>query len=210
MYTYTANNPLRYIDPSGHCFTEGLKKMCDDLAGMHKRAWKAIGDQAQKEWDYLVNVHSSPESAIDYWSMGTLTEIKDYIRVSNENPMSTEQWVRAAFIFSAITPTSKSIKITISPFANDWQTKGFHFMIDGVELAMKPGDKGGIVFKKVFSSTTDKAANSAIKKANELLHSQDAVKLFLDRATAGRDYLKQFGTDAATSKSGEMHFLIET
>ncbi|MFC5405723.1 hypothetical protein [Cohnella soli] len=71
---------------------------------------------------------------------------------------------------------------------------------------MKPGNNGSIVFKKVFSSTSDKEANEAIKRANELLKNPDAVQLFLDRATAGRDYLKQFGTEAATAKSGEMHF----
>lgn len=123
--------------------------------------------------------------------------------------MSTEQWVRAAFIFVSVSPGGKGTKLTISPFANDWQTKGFHFMIDGIELSMKPGNNGSIVFQKVFSSTSDKSADAAIKKANGLLNNQDAIKLFFDRATAGRDYLKQFGTSVADSKSGELHFLVE-
>lgn len=45
LYTYTDNNPLRYIDPSGHCFTDWLGK------GVCKKAWNATKEfVSDVEW----------------------------------------------------------------------------------------------------------------------------------------------------------------
>jgi hypothetical protein len=97
----------------------------------------------------------------------------------------------------------------ISEFANDWISKGFHIKIDGIELSMKPGNNGSIVFKKVFSSTPSRAAQKAIDKAYALLKDPSVRADFLNTAIKGRDYLKTFGTKAATSKSGELNFLVK-
>ncbi|OMG45289.1 hypothetical protein BK140_33100 [Paenibacillus macerans] len=49
LYTYTANNPLRYTDPSGHCFTEWLgKSYC-------KKAWNATKDFAVDTYNKAIN-----------------------------------------------------------------------------------------------------------------------------------------------------------
>ncbi|MGO4185412.1 RHS repeat-associated core domain-containing protein [Paenibacillus sp. TAF43_2] len=49
LYVYTANNPLRYIDPSGHCFTEKLgKKYC-------KAAWIITKVAVSDAWDSSKN-----------------------------------------------------------------------------------------------------------------------------------------------------------
>ncbi|MFC3789839.1 polymorphic toxin-type HINT domain-containing protein [Paenibacillus sp. GCM10012307] len=106
LYTYTANNPLRYIDPSGHCFTEWLgKKYC-------KAAWESVKEQAKIEWEFLKQAHSSYYAAADYWSMGTLSELNEYYRISKENPYSLEQFLAAGMIFIEVTPQGKVGKLT--------------------------------------------------------------------------------------------------
>ncbi|WP_127531736.1 RHS repeat-associated core domain-containing protein [Paenibacillus kobensis] len=48
LYTYTANNPLIYSDPSGHCFTSWLgKKYCE-------AAWEGTKDAAKAAADAVV------------------------------------------------------------------------------------------------------------------------------------------------------------
>ena len=40
-----------------------------------------------------------------------------------------------------------------SIIADDWVVKGFHTQIDGIELALRPGHRAGmIVIRSVFSS----------------------------------------------------------
>lgn len=42
-----------------------------------------------------------------------------------------------------------------SPIYDDWVLKGFHVHVDGVELAIRPGHRGGMIaFKRVFRSDT--------------------------------------------------------
>lgn len=57
----------------------------------------------------------------------------------------------------------------LSPPAPDTASKGVHFTIDGVELAARPGNGGSVVFRPVFSSTSDSTANAAIRQANNAL-----------------------------------------
>ena len=102
-----------------------------------------------------------------------------------------------------------NINYKISEFANDWQTKGFHLKIDGVEIAMRPGQNGTIVFKQVFSSTSSRTAQQSINKAYQLLQDPVVRQQFYERAINARDYLAKFGTDAATSKAREINFLIK-
>ncbi|WP_289356241.1 polymorphic toxin-type HINT domain-containing protein [Paenibacillus sp. S-12] len=60
------------------------------------------------EWNTFVSdmkkIHSSWYSAADYWTMGSVSQINDYIKVSKEKPMSLEQWLKAAELFMEITP----------------------------------------------------------------------------------------------------------
>ncbi|WP_168735497.1 RHS repeat protein [Cohnella fermenti] len=112
LYTYTANNPLRYTDPSGHCFTEWLgKKYCEAALDSVKdsiiNSWDNVSGYTQSQWNELVKIHSSWGSAVDYWTFGKVSEIKDYIEVSKEKPMSVEQWAMAGFLFSELSPQGK-------------------------------------------------------------------------------------------------------
>jgi len=52
-----------------------------------------------------------------------------------------------------------------SVVADDWVVKGCHIHVNGVELAVRPDHHGGIVFRKVFSSTPDDAFDRAVRIA---------------------------------------------
>ncbi len=59
-----------------------------------------------------------------------------------------------------------------SVVAADWITKGCHLHIAGVEIGMKPDHRGGIVFKRVFTTDDMAEIRQAIAVANELLRDQ--------------------------------------
>jgi RHS repeat-associated protein len=106
LYTYTANNPLRYTDPSGHCFTDWLGR------GGCEKAWNFIKQDAINSWAQAKDIHSSWDTAVDYWSLGLLTETQEYYRVSQEKPMSLEQWGRAALLFAQFTPAKAGVIVS--------------------------------------------------------------------------------------------------
>jgi len=57
----------------------------------------------------------------------------------------------------------------ISAVAPDWATKGAHIHIDGIELAVRPSQGGGIVFTSVFSGQRAQAVDAAIGIATRAL-----------------------------------------
>ncbi len=57
----------------------------------------------------------------------------------------------------------------VSPISDDWVDKGCHIHIDGIELAVRPDQFGQVVFRKVFSSTTDADFDVASRIAVALL-----------------------------------------
>lgn len=62
--------------------------------------------------------------------------------------------------------------VRISPIAEDWVDKGCHIHVDSIELAVHPDHLGGVVFRKVFSSTSDDEFDIASRIATAML--QDA------------------------------------
>lgn len=97
----------------------------------------------------------------------------------------------------------------VSKVAPDWSTKGFHVHVDGVELAVRPGNGGTIVLKKVFSSTPDSAFNSAAKKMQQAIGDAGVRSRLHRDAVRARDYLKGLGDPQSIAKSGELTFLIK-
>lgn len=96
----------------------------------------------------------------------------------------------------------------VSKIAPDWATKGFHVHVDGVELALRPGQGGSIVLKPVFHSTPTSVFIAAAGKMRSEL-SDLAVRQYLYReASRARDYLRSLGAEPATAKAGELNFLI--
>jgi hypothetical protein len=96
----------------------------------------------------------------------------------------------------------------VSKIAPDWATKGFHVHVDGVELALRPGQGGSIVIKPVFSSTPTSAFNAAAGKMHNDLGDLAARQHLYREAMRARDYLRLLGNEQATAKAGELSFLI--
>jgi hypothetical protein len=96
----------------------------------------------------------------------------------------------------------------VSKIAPDWIIKGFHVHVDGIELALRPGHGGTIVIKPVFSSTPPQVFLTAAGKMRIELNDLFVRQHLHREALRARDYLRSWGTDQATAKSGELNFLI--
>jgi len=57
----------------------------------------------------------------------------------------------------------------VSAVSEDWVDKGCHIHINQIELAVRPDHSGGLIFRKVFSSTTDADFDVASKLALGLM-----------------------------------------
>jgi RHS repeat-associated protein len=98
----------------------------------------------------------------------------------------------------------------ISPVAGDWATKGAHISVDGVELAVRPGAGGTIVFKPVFSSTKAGALRSAIREAENALQNDPQFQQALLRSSRmAVEYLGKSESALARARSGEVQFLVK-
>ncbi|WP_100090594.1 RHS repeat domain-containing protein [Snodgrassella alvi] len=69
--------------------------------------------------------------------------------------------------FTWIDPLGLHVSHGIDVLADDWATKGAHAHIDKMEIAIKPGKNGEIIYKPVFSNTN--AESIAWKKATNKL-----------------------------------------
>ncbi len=98
-----------------------------------------------------------------------------------------------------------------STVAPDWVTKGCHIHVNGVELAVHPDHKGGVVFKRVFSSSKTKAISAAMKAA---------IRRCLTNAAVRKQWVKHIDDamlamvsetgglrELALGRLAEMHFL---
>src|SRR6185503_19545535 len=82
-----------------------------------------------------------------------------------------------------------------SVVADDWITKGFHLTIDGVELAVRPDHLGGVVFRRVFASTSPDMMRDAIRAAvRDCLEDEDVRSQWINRINSAMLHL-----DANTS-----------
>jgi hypothetical protein len=99
--------------------------------------------------------------------------------------------------------------ISISKVAPDWATKGAHIHVGGVELAVRPGAEGAVVFKPVFSGTSAIAASRAIAQANAALDDPTFRDQLFRDVVRGRDYLGSQVSAQARAKSGELNFLAK-
>jgi hypothetical protein len=88
------------------------------------------------------------------------------------------------------------VKQGIHGVAPDYETKGLHGTFDGIELSIKPGQNGNIVYKNVFSKDVDisKAVSSAdqyfsnTKNLEKALHNLEGAKDYYDKLGKGREW----------------------
>jgi hypothetical protein len=93
-----------------------------------------------------------------------------------------------------------------STVTDDWVVKG-HIHVDGVELAIRPTHSvdylEGIVFKKVFRSTSNEAFQAAVKKAREECLTDAAVRLRWRRALVHAImFVRSFSGEPADKANG--------
>ena len=100
--------------------------------------------------------------------------------------------------------------LRLSPPAPDTASKGVHFTIDGVELAARPGNGGSVVFRPVFSSTSDSAASGAIRQADSALATDAQIQSrLLANAERSLEFLQgNSNLPGATGRQTEVNLLI--
>lgn len=84
-----------------------------------------------------------------------------------------------------------------STVTDDWVVKGCHIHVDGVELAVRPTHSvshlDGIIFKKVFQSTSGSAFAAAEKKARDVCLADATVRMQWRRSLEhAREYMRSF------------------
>jgi hypothetical protein len=99
----------------------------------------------------------------------------------------------------------------ISPISEDWVVKGCHIHINQVELAVRPDQFNKVVFRKVFSSTTDADYDVASLVALGLLADsafRHKLRDSIERAMAHMMGITGFNMRQARGRLGEFKFLL--
>lgn len=151
-----------------------------------KAGYKLLSEDGQ--WQIVQSVIQTEEPLSAY----NITVNSDHTYFVTGSDSVYGVWVHnncnPAFINNII----KSQKI-----APDLLVKGVHFNIGKVELKALPDNKGGVIFKPVFSSTSPAEAQKAIAEANTALESKAFREFLVKHANAGFDMSKQQGMGKA-------------
>jgi RHS repeat-associated protein len=128
-----------------------------------------------------------------YYDSNTGTYIsQDPIRLAGNNP----NFYAYTFDSNSEVDPFGLVKQGIHGFAPDYETKGLHGTFDEIELSIKPGQNGNIVYKNVFSKDVDisKAVSSAdqyfsnTKNLEKALHNLEGAKDYYDKLGKGREW----------------------
>jgi len=99
----------------------------------------------------------------------------------------------------------------ISAISEDWVDKGCHIHIDHIELAVRPDHLGGIIFRKVFSSTPDADHDVASRIALKLLENpgfRAKLRDSIERAMTHLPGITGYKMAKARGKLRELKFLL--
>jgi RHS repeat-associated protein len=102
--------------------------------------------------------------------------------------------------------SSKNLPI-ISTVSGDWGQKGAHIKIDGIEIKVKPGQDGAILFEPFFSSTSKADAKVAIKAAEIAIEDLGFRQRLYNANIRAIDLLKQ-GDQMSRGRAAELRFLM--
>ncbi|WP_336763652.1 polymorphic toxin-type HINT domain-containing protein [Paenibacillus sp. USHLN196] len=133
LYSYVSNNPLKYVDPSGHRHESGSGGSGGNDFGF----W-------QKEWNAFKGAHSSWSGAIDFWTMGTVSSLNEYYRVSMENPWSLQQFFTAGYLVMELNPYGKAtakLSKKGGKFVDNAISKACNCFTGGTKVQTEEGEK---------------------------------------------------------------------
>jgi hypothetical protein len=100
-----------------------------------------------------------------------------------------------------------------STVTDDWVVKGCHIHVDGVELAVRPAHSStyldGVVFKRIFRSTSDAAFRAAARKAREVCLADPIVRARWRRALErGMVFVRSFSGEPADKANDRQYEFI--
>jgi hypothetical protein len=99
----------------------------------------------------------------------------------------------------------------ISAISEDWVDKGCHIHIGQVQLAVRPDTNNKVIFRRVFTSTSESDFDLASRIASNLLADAEfrhKLREALRRAMAHMLGITGYKRDKARGRSGEFKFLI--
>jgi len=77
----------------------------------------------------------------------------------------------------------------ISPVSEDWVVKGCHLHLGKIEVVLRPDHMGGIVCRKVFSTTADREMDAASKAVMKMLDDPTWRRRLKDRLDGAMDFM---------------------
>jgi hypothetical protein len=107
--------------------------------------------------------------------------------------------------------SKQPLRCKISPFHDDWVSKGCHVKVGRIEVKLRPNHRGAIVFRRVFAATTETEVAFAAQVILGSLTDPAWRRRLLQTLEGALKNLRCFEgelKDKARSRSGEIQRLV--